>query len=315
MAELGLGTAALGRPGYLNLGHGASLDALRDDRGGVAVDVLRGRAHEVIDAALAGGIRWLDTARSYGLGETFVADWLHLHPEWDDEVTVSTKWGYTYTAGWRIDAEVHEVKDHSIDVLERQWAESSSLLGTRLAVHQIHSATLDTGVLSDRAVLRRLAEIAGQGVQVGLSTTGPAQAETIRAALEIEVDGQPVFDAVQATWNPLEPSAAPALAEAHDAGWTVIVKEAVANGRLTPAAMDPPDLVPGVTPDAAALAIALHQPWVDVVLSGAASVPHLTSNLRALDVPASDLPAAEDLAPLAEAPEAYWAHRSAMPWT
>ncbi len=315
MAELGLGTAALGRPGYLTLGHGASLDDLRDDRGRIAIDLLRSRAHDVIDAAIAGGIRWLDTARSYGLGETFVADWLHLHPEWDDELTVSTKWGYTYTAGWRVDAAVHEVKDHSIDVLERQWAESSSLLGSRLAVHQIHSATLDTGVLSDPAVLARLAEIGAGGVQIGLSTTGPSQAETIRKAIDVEVEGRAVFDAVQATWNPLEPSAGPALAEAADAGWTVIVKEAVANGRLTPAADDAPTLLPGVSADAAALAIALAQPWADVVLSGAATVPHVRSNLEALEVAADDLPDPDRLALLAEDPGAYWASRSAMRWT
>ena len=45
----------------------------------------------------------------------------------------------------------------------------------------------------------------------------------------LEVGG---FDCVQATWNVLEPSAGPALAAAHDAGLGVIIKEAVANGRL-----------------------------------------------------------------------------------
>jgi aryl-alcohol dehydrogenase-like predicted oxidoreductase len=42
-----------------------------------------------------------------------------------------------------------------------------------------------------------------------------------------------MFDAVQTTWNLLEPSSADALAKAHAAGITVIVKEALANGRLT----------------------------------------------------------------------------------
>ena len=45
--------------------------------------------------------------------------------------------------------------------------------------------------------------------------------------------GEPLFGAGQATWNLLEPSVEPALAEAAQAGWAVIVQEAVANGRLT----------------------------------------------------------------------------------
>src|SRR6185312_17165556 len=94
---------------------------------------------------------------------------------------------------------------------------------------QIHSATLDSGVLEDRAVLEELARLrAEEGWFTGLSVTGPRQGETVLRALE--VGG---FDCVQATWNLMEPSAGPALREAHRAGLGVIVKEAVANGRLT----------------------------------------------------------------------------------
>ena len=56
----------------------------------------------------------------------------------------------------------------------------------------------------------------------------------------VEVEGVPLFSSVQATYNLLEPSAGPALAEAHDAGRTVIVKEALANGRLVQEAADSP---------------------------------------------------------------------------
>jgi hypothetical protein len=57
------------------------------------------------------------------------------------------------------------------------------------------------------------------------------------------------------TWNFLEPSVGPAAAEAAAAGWAVQVKEALANGRLTPAG-GPPEPVRelaaacGVTEDA-----------------------------------------------------------------
>ena len=71
------------------------------------------------------------------------------------------------------------------------------------------------------------------GVKIGLTLSGPRQAAL--QALDVQIDGQRVFDCVQATWNLLEPSAGPALQAAHDAGMGVIVKEALANGRLTDA--------------------------------------------------------------------------------
>jgi hypothetical protein len=52
-------------------------------------------------------------------------------------VTVGSKWGYTHTADWRVDAEFHEVKEHSAAVLKRQWQESSGHLGEYLKSYQI----------------------------------------------------------------------------------------------------------------------------------------------------------------------------------
>src|SRR5207302_2777431 len=135
-----------------------------------------------------------------------------------------------------------------------------------------------------------------QGWKVGLTLTGPRQGETVRQALGVVVAGERLFDCVQATWNLLEPSAGPALAEARAAGLGVIVKEAMANGRLTARNDDPAFTVRrqrleevaarfGVSLDAVALAAVLACPWVDVVLSGAATVDQLRSNLAALTVP------------------------------
>ncbi len=180
-AAFGLGLAALGRPGYLNLGHG------RDLGGDTGVDALRDRAHEVLDTAFAAGVRWFDAARSYGRAEEFLAGWLARRGLAPGAVTVSSKWGYTYTAGWRAQADQHEVKDHGVATLRRQWAETRGLLGDHLSLYQIHSATQETGVLRDPAVL---AELHGLGVRVGLSVSGPGQAATIREALAAQVDGR-----------------------------------------------------------------------------------------------------------------------------
>ncbi|MFF0835996.1 MULTISPECIES: aldo/keto reductase [unclassified Streptomyces] len=309
-SHIGLGLAAVGRPGYINLGRDQDLGADR------SVAALRERTHELLDAAYAQGVRYIDAARSYGRSEEFLADWLNARPDIDD-VVVGSKWGYTYTADWSTDAERHEVKDHGLATYERQRAETGELLGDRLDLYQIHSVTPDSPALTDKELHARLAEAAAGGLTVGFSTSGPAQADAIRAALGVTVGGEPLFRTVQSTYNALETSAGPALAEAHDAGLTVIVKEGMANGRL--AAPHAPDRLKevaeetGLGCDAVALALILRQPWAGVVLSGAATPAQLASNLHAavVDLDADQL---TRLATLVEDPHAYWERRGRLPW-
>ncbi|AMW09404.1 aldo/keto reductase [Streptomyces qaidamensis] len=308
--HIGLGLAAVGRPGYINLGRDRDLG---EDR---SVETLRTRTHELLDAAYAQGVRYFDAARSYGRSEEFLAEWLKARPAFGD-IVVGSKWGYTYTADWSTDAEKHEVKDHTLAAYERQRAESETLLGDRLDLYQIHSVTPDSPALTDKELHTRLAEAAERGLTVGFSTSGPAQAEAIRAALAVTVDGEPLFRAVQSTYNALETSAAPALAEAHDAGLTVIVKEGMANGRL--AGPHAPKIVreiaeqAGLGCDAVALAVILRQPWAGVVLSGAATTNQLASNLHAAVVDLDDDQLTR-LATLAEDPQEYWERRAQLPW-
>jgi aryl-alcohol dehydrogenase-like predicted oxidoreductase len=303
VTRIGLGLAALGRPAYINLGHAV------DVAGDTEVAALERHAHAVLDAAYAGGVRYFDAARSYGRAEAFLASWLSRRGLGRDEVTVGSKWGYRYTGGWRVEAEVHEVKELDAPMLRRQLAETRELLGDHLCLYQIHSATLESGVLEDRDVLGELAQLRATGVLIGLTTSGPQQAATIARALE--VGG---FDCVQSTWNLLERSAGGALAAAHAAGLGVLIKEALANGRLTDRG-NVPELLDaarrrGVTADALALSAVLAQPWVDVALSGAATVGQLESNLGALSVGAEP----SSLEDLAEDPETYWQERSELPW-
>jgi aryl-alcohol dehydrogenase-like predicted oxidoreductase len=292
--------AALGRPAYINVGR-SELPPSR------SVDDMRAASWAVLDAAYEAGVRWVDVARSYGLAEEFLAGWLEKRSPAD--VTVSSKWGYAYVGGWRMDAAVHEEKSHTLDRFRTQWAESSALLGPYLDLYQVHSLTPDSPLFDDLALQDALAALPVR--RVGFSTSGPAQADVVRRALALERHGVRVFTAVQSTWNVLEPSAGPALAEAHAAGAHVLVKEGLANGRL---AVDPPAPVAdlarslGVGPDAVALAAVLAQPWADTVLSGAAGTHQLASNLAALEVADVDLP------DLAEPAERYWQHRSRLAW-
>jgi aryl-alcohol dehydrogenase-like predicted oxidoreductase len=315
VTPVGLGLAALGRPAYIDLGRDADLGDDRD------VDALERRSHQVLDAAWAAGVRYLDAARSYGRAEAFLASWLTARGIDPAQVTVGSKWGYTYVGDWRMDAGTHEVKDHSLAALTRQAAESRELLGDHLDLYQVHSATLDSGVLEDRAVLDELSRLGDQSIVIGLSTSGPAQADTVRRALEVTGDGAAPFACVQATWNLLERSAGPALAEARAAGWGVIVKEALANGRLSPHGAGPAIAVlgrvasrHGVGVDAVALAAVLANPWADVVLSGAVTGGQLQANLAALQVELDPVEL-EELAALAEPAEAYWSARSALAWS
>jgi aryl-alcohol dehydrogenase-like predicted oxidoreductase len=318
VSRLGLGLAALGRPGYINLGHAADL------HGDYSMAAMQAQAHAVLDAAWSAGIRYFDAARSYGRAEEFLGSWLTSRTIAPSDVVVASKWGYTYTADWRIDADKHEVKDHSHAVLVRQIAETRALLGSHLDLYQIHSATMESGVLDDRAVLEELARLKATGVKIGLSLSGPNQPETLKKAAEIQVGGSRLFGCVQATWNLLERSAGQVLQEVHAAGMGVIVKEALANGRLTARNTDASFAAKrrtledeaarlGTSVDGLALAAVLAQPWADIVLSGATTNVQLLSNAAAFRV-RWDGPAAAKVQTLLEEPQVYWATRGGLAW-
>ena len=291
VSRIGLGLAALGRPAYINVGRQRDFGSER------SIAALERRSHEMLDAAYASGIRYIDAARSYGMAENFLGTWLKTRNPPKDAITIGSKWGYSYVGSWQLDAPLHEVKDLSIDTLRRQIVESRSLLGNRLQLYEIHSATLESKVLENTDVLRELQRLRSSELVIGLTVTGPNQADAIRRALRVSVDGVNPFQVVQATWNLLERSAGVALAEAKAHGWGVIVKEALANGRLA-------------EQDVLALAAALSQPWADVVLSGAVTPAQLESNLKSI----ASVREPGDWPDIAESPTEYWARRSALAW-
>lgn len=317
VSHVGLGLAALGRPDYINLGHTGDLGPCTDPA------AMETHSHEVLDVAWQSGVRYFDAARSYGRAEEFLGSWLRSRQIEPGDVTIASKWGYTYTAGWRVEAETHERKEHSLSVLSRQWHETRSQLGDHLDVYYVHSATLESGVLDNQKVLAELCKLARAGTVIGL-TLGPGQSATLRKALLVEFDGSPLFGCVQATWNLLDPSAGGALEEAGARGLGVVVKEALANGRLTPRNTDPSfaarlKLLRGeaarldTTVDALALSAVLARPWADVVLSGAATAGQICSNLAAREV-VWDAEASDRLSVLAETPDNYWQDRSKLAW-
>ena len=310
--RLGLGLAALGRPGYINLGRVEHLSPAETR----TPEALRERAWQVLDAAWDLGIRYFDCARSYGRSEEFLSGWLKQKELKKEDVAVGSKWGYRYTADWRVDngGEPHEVKDHSLSHLESQEKETDNFLGEHLRLYQIHSATLESGVLDNEDVLKRLQSLReDKGWRIGLSLSGVGQSKTLQKALETGV-----FDSVQATWNLMEQSCGPALKQAHDAGLEVIIKEGMANGRIlqSPVLLKAAEAME-VAPDSLALAAIMAQPFQPMVLSGAVTISQLESNLEAVAL-SEHLKGSTALSSLMSEsimdPEAYWKERSALTW-
>src|SRR5262245_36887035 len=319
VSRLGLGLAAVGRPGYITLGRARDLGVARSP------EALFARTAELLDAARAAGVRYVDVARSYGSAEEFLSRWLLARAVPRAELTVGSKWGYRYTAGWSIEAPVHEEKELSPPRFRSQLAESRSLLGDWLDLYQIHSATAESCCLTDEALLRALVDARRGGAfrAIGLTLSGATSARALDLALEARVEGERVFDVVQATFSVLEPSLASGLAAAHDAGLGVAVKEVHANGRLTAANERPDDaellerlraVSRGLPLDRLAIAFALAHPFVDMVLSGAATTGQLASHVAAASAPIPG-DARDALAALAEPPERYWRTRAALPWS
>jgi aryl-alcohol dehydrogenase-like predicted oxidoreductase len=314
ITRFGLGMAALGRPAYINLRHG------EDFSEGRSVEAMEEHSCRVLDRALTGGIRYFDAARSYGRAEQFLRSWFDRRGLRPEDLVVSSKWGYRYTGDWQVDGRVQEVKDQSEAMLKTQVVESISILGPYLRLYQIHSATLETGVLDDRRVLEELGRLREKGLLLGVTTTGPKQLETIRRAIAIRFDGEPLFSSIQATWNLLERRAEPGLREAHEAGFTVLVKEALANGRLTLNGNEGTDgplrTVADrlhASPDTVALAFVMKETWADVILLGAVTIEQLESNLRAPEVHFGP-EELEILNALRSPAEEYWTSRARLAW-
>jgi aryl-alcohol dehydrogenase-like predicted oxidoreductase len=289
-------------------------------------------AHDVLDAAFAAGIRYVDAARSYGRAEDFLASWLRKRAIQPGQLVVASKWGYTYTAGWSTSATQHEVKDHSLAAFERQLAESVERLGRHLSLYQIHSVTGESKTLEDDALIDAIAKLRERGIRAGLSVTGAGQDVAIRRSLEVRRDGERVFDSVQATWNLLERGAESALEDARGAGMKVVVKESLANGRLSGKGEgvggkgDEDDVLfsaiarireiaehQDTTIEMLALGAALARPWADTVLTGAATVGQIQSSVAALKF-VYDAELEEKLRSTFVDSSEYWRARSSFKW-
>lgn len=315
MTYIALGMAAIGRPHYINI---KTIDSPKD----LTKAELHAHATAVLDAAYAMSIRHIDTAPGYGIAEEILIDWLRRSGH--EDMTVSTKWGYTYTANFEKNPLQHEVKEHSLHVLQQQWLYSRQLLPP-LNMYQIHSATPDSGVLNNQGVLDKLFELKEQfGIEIGLTTSGLTQNATIQQALKITNQGKPLFTIFQVTYNVFEQSIADSIALLKNQGARIIIKEGLANGRIFTCA-DFPQYAPAyallerlagkyhVGVDAVALRFCIDALRPLYVLSGAATIVQLKENLLAetFTLQSEEL---EELKSIHVASEAYWNERKQLKW-
>lgn len=315
VSRIGLGLAAIGRPEYINIREHADADK--------AEESYRLRAMDLLEFAYRKGIRDFDTAASYGKGEQFLKEWYHdtRYPD----VRLSSKWGYTYKANWEIGYNgPHEVKEHSLNKLQEQWSSAKELL-PGLKTYQIHSATFESGVLENRGVLDELHRIKKTDrIKIGLSVSGANQKDVVSEASEVRVGGEELFDSFQVTYNLLDTSTHEILRKLIEKGKMVIIKEALANGRLLQnrnfpqyetlyRRMDEIASDHQVGTDAIALRYVIDRLQPNLVLSGASTRQQLDSNLKALAIQLSK----EEITTLEKLhiePETYWSERKQLSW-
>lgn len=304
-----------------------------------SVDGMQQQANAVMDELFQQSrslVPWLDCARSYGLSEKFVGEYLRSNNVSPSDVFVSSKWGYTYVADWNVElgeGEPHEVKDHSLENFLKQVEETSENIGEYVKLYQVHSATFDSGILTNTKVHEALNKCREEkGWKIGLSVSGPSQDELIREAMQIKVASQQrLFDSVQVTYNILEQRPHDALIEAHKAGLDIIIKEGLANGRVlsNPTLLELSSTL-NCQPDQLALAAILAQSFRPRVLSGSVSADQLRSNLGSFySIEDSEsMSVAERLVSTTEGQgvlqklmescrmesDKYWGDRSALKW-
>ena len=161
-------------------------------------------------------------------------------------------------------------------------------------------------------------------ILIGLSTSGDNQNEIIQKALDITINNQSLFDSFQVTYNVFDQSLLSISKNLIKLKKQIIVKEALANGRVFPNKNYPNYNVMykalgsmatkyNVGVDAIALRFCMDTINPYMVLSGAAEAPHIGSNLQADSFQLSPTEL-DQIKALATTPSTYWNERKCLVW-
>lgn len=203
-------------------------------------------ATALVHAVLDLGITLIDTAPAYGVSEERVGAALRDRRA---DVVLSTKVGERFESG----RSSHDFSEAAtLRSVERSCAR---LCRATIDLVFVHSNGDDLAILQEGGVTRALRALRDRGVVRAIGFSGKT-VEGHRRAID---EG---YDALMVEYHPLDGSQRPALEEAADRGVGVVVKKALASGRVPPS-----EAVP----------FALAAPAVASVVIGSLRIDHLAS--------------------------------------
>jgi len=238
--QLGLGLIGIGRPwGHITGSVPPEAEALA-----------------LLDYAVQLGVRYFDTAPSYGVSEERLGKFLHgLRPDERNALTIATKFG----EHWEAAANAPFV-DHSYDALRRSLDRSLERLG-RIEVLQLHKTT--PAVLVSIGLVKAW----DYAEALGIVRRGPSVSdqESALAALAEER-----FRVIQLPYSRPHPQFAPIIEGAVARGVFVAVNRPFAMGSML--------YDPGMNSKSEAFRFVIGRGFEGVVLTGTRSPQHLREN-------------------------------------
>ena len=209
--------------------------------------------HQMLDL----GLNYLDTAPAYGLSEERLGQALHKAPSASEQIIVSTKVGEVFTV---VDGKPHSDYRYDAASIRDSIDRSRQRLGRdTLDIVFIHSHGDDLHILNQTDAVETLTTLRDQGVIRAIGLSGKT-AEGFAQSFDWA-------DVAMIEYSPAAPELATTIAMAHQLGVGVIVKKALASGRL---------------PATEALRFVFDQPGVNSVVIGTLNAEHMQANIAAV---------------------------------